>query len=55
LITSIKGKRSVTAAKDLISNGYEDVIIVEGGLQQWVLEGLPVKQEIASKCQTDAK
>jgi rhodanese-related sulfurtransferase len=49
VVMCLKGKRSATAAKYLISKGYEDVVIVEGGIQQWVLEGRPVKHEIASK------
>ncbi len=49
VIMCLKGKRSVTAAKYLIGNGYEDVVIVEGGLQQWILDGRPVKQEVALK------
>jgi rhodanese-related sulfurtransferase len=48
-IMCLKGKRSATAAKYLINNGYQDVVIVEGGLQQWVLDGRPVKRELTPK------
>jgi rhodanese-related sulfurtransferase len=44
VIICLKGKRAPTAAKYLIGQGYEDVVIVEGGIQQWVLEGRPVKR-----------
>ena len=49
VVMCLKGKRSVTAAKYLTSKGYEDVVIVEGGIQQWSLDGRPVKRENTSK------
>lgn len=48
-VMCLKGKRSLTAAKYLKSKGYKDVVIVEGGIQQWILEGRPVKREGAKK------
>jgi rhodanese-related sulfurtransferase len=47
-VMCLKGKRSVTAVRYLSGNGYNDVVLVEGGIQKWVLEGRPVKKEIAS-------
>jgi len=44
-VMCLKGKRSATAAKYLIGQGYNDVVVVEGGIQKWVLEGKPVKRE----------
>lgn len=44
VVICLKGKRAPTAVKYLIGQGYEDVVMVEGGIQQWVLEGRPVKQ-----------
>lgn len=49
VVMCLKGKRSATAVKYLIGQGYDDVVIVDGGLQKWTLEGRPVKQEVASK------
>jgi rhodanese-related sulfurtransferase len=43
-VLCLKGKRSPTAARYLIGLGFENVSVVEGGIQQWVLEGRPVKQ-----------
>ena len=47
-IMCLKGKRSETAARYLVGKGYMHVVVVEGGLQQWILEGRPVRQEVAS-------
>lgn len=47
-VMCLKGKRSVTAVRYLASNGYNDVVLVEGGIQKWIFEGRPVKQEVAS-------
>ena len=47
-VMCLKGKRSVTAVRYLSSNGYNDVVLVEGGIQKWVLEGRPVKKEVTS-------
>lgn len=44
-VMCLKGKRSATAAKYLIGQGYKDVVVVEGGIQKWVMEGKPVKRE----------
>ena len=43
-VLCLKGKRSPTAARYLIGQGFENVTVVEGGIQKWVLEGRPVKQ-----------
>ena len=47
-IMCLKGKRSETAARYLVGKGYMHVVVVEGGLQQWILEGRPAQQEVAS-------
>ena len=44
VIMCLKGKRAPTAVKYLIAQGYEDVVMVEGGVQRWVMEGRPVKR-----------
>ena len=43
-VMCLKGKRSPTAVRFLISQGFENVVMVEGGIQKWVLEGRPVQQ-----------
>ena len=43
-VLCLKGKRSPTAARFLIGKGFENVSIVEGGIQKWILDGRPVKQ-----------
>ena len=44
VVICLKGKRAPTAVKYLIGQGYEDVVMVEGGVQRWVMEGRPVKR-----------
>lgn len=44
VVICLKGRRSPTAVQYLIGQGYQDVVMVEGGVQQWVLEGRPVKR-----------
>ena len=44
VIICLKGKRAPTAVRYLVGEGYEDVVMVEGGIQQWVMEGRPVKR-----------
>jgi rhodanese-related sulfurtransferase len=44
VVICLKGNRAPTAVKYLIGQGFEDVVMVEGGIQQWVLEGRPVKR-----------
>ncbi len=46
IVMCLKGERAPTAARYLIGKGFKDVVIVDGGLQQWVLDGRPVKQAI---------
>lgn len=48
VVMCLKGKRSATAVKYLVSNGFNDVVIVDGGIQKWVLEGRPVSHEAES-------
>jgi rhodanese-related sulfurtransferase len=48
VVMCLKGTRSETAARYLIGQGYMHVFVVEGGLQQWILDGRPVQQEVAS-------
>lgn len=43
-VLCLKGKRSPTAARYLIGQGFENVVVVDGGIQKWILEGRPVKQ-----------
>jgi rhodanese-related sulfurtransferase len=44
VVMCLKGKRSPTAVKYLIGQGFTDVVMVNGGIQKWVLEGRPVKR-----------
>ena len=44
VVICLKGKRAPTAVKYLIGQGYEDVVMVEGGVQKWLMEGRPVKR-----------
>ncbi|MBW6511682.1 MAG: rhodanese-like domain-containing protein [Desulfuromonadaceae bacterium] len=44
VVICLKGKRSATAVKYLTGQGYTDVVMVRGGLQQWVLDGRRVKR-----------
>lgn len=44
VVICLKGKRSPTAVKYLVGQGFTDVVMVEGGMQKWVLEGRPVKR-----------
>jgi rhodanese-related sulfurtransferase len=43
-VICLKGNRSPTAARYLAGQGFENITVVEGGLQKWILEGRPVKQ-----------
>ena len=43
-IVCLKGKRSPTAARYLFGQGYQDIVVLEGGIQKWILEGRPVKK-----------
>jgi rhodanese-related sulfurtransferase len=44
-VICLKGKRSPTAVKYLIGQGFDNVVMVDGGIHKWVLEGRPVKKE----------
>jgi rhodanese-related sulfurtransferase len=46
VVICLKGQRAPTAARYLIGKGFKNVVVVDGGLQQWVLDGRPVKQAI---------
>jgi rhodanese-related sulfurtransferase len=43
VVVCLKGKRSPTAIRYLTAKGYKDLVSVDGGMQQWILEGKPVK------------
>lgn len=43
-VICLKGKRAPTAARYLVGLGFENIMVVEGGLQKWILEGRAVKQ-----------
>jgi len=43
IVICLKGKRSPTAIRYLSAKGFKNLISVKGGMQQWVLEGKPVK------------
>lgn len=49
IVMCLKGKRSSTAAKYLMGNGFDDVAILDGGIQKWILEGRPVIRESAAQ------
>jgi rhodanese-related sulfurtransferase len=44
VVLCLKGNRAPTAACYLTGKGFENVVAVDGGVQQWLLEGRPVKQ-----------
>ncbi len=44
VVICLKGKRAPTAVKYLTGQGYNDVVMVKGGVQKWVLDGRPVKR-----------
>ncbi|MDH3997329.1 MAG: rhodanese-like domain-containing protein [Desulfuromonadales bacterium] len=43
-VICLKGKRSPIAVKYLVSQGYKNVVMVDGGLQKWILEGRPIRK-----------
>ncbi len=43
VVVCLKGKRSPIAVRYLSARGYGKLFSVKGGVQQWVLEGKPVK------------
>lgn len=43
VVICLKGKRSPTAIRYLTAKGFKNLIQVDGGMQQWVLEGKPIK------------
>lgn len=46
IVLCLKGHRAPTAARYLIGKGFTDVKVVEGGVQMWVMDGRPVKQNM---------
>ena len=44
VLVSRVGSSSNTAAQFLLQNGYSDVAIVEGGMKEWEMEGLPIRE-----------
>lgn len=44
VVICLKGNRAPTVVRYLTGKGFENVVAVDGGMQQWVLEGRPVKQ-----------
>ncbi|PLX99291.1 MAG: hypothetical protein C0623_09435 [Desulfuromonas sp.] len=42
-VICLKGKRSPTAIRYLTAKGFTDLLSIKGGMQQWILEGKPVK------------
>lgn len=45
VVHCLKGKRSPTACRYLRGKGFERVVMLDGGIQKWVVEGRPVKRE----------
>ncbi len=43
ILMSRVGNKGMEAAYFLVQHGYEDVAIVDGGLDAWAEEGLPIK------------
>lgn len=43
ILLSRVGNKGKAAADFLLQHGYQDVAILDGGLDAWVQEGLPVK------------
>jgi rhodanese-related sulfurtransferase len=41
VIIDVNGKRSGIAASYLSGKGFKDVVLVQGGMQQWALDGQP--------------
>jgi rhodanese-related sulfurtransferase len=42
VVLDLNGRRSPLAARYLLSKGFSDVVKVNGGIRQWIQEGLPV-------------
>ena len=36
------GVRAATASADLTASGFKDVLVVDGGIEEWIRSGLPV-------------
>lgn len=37
------GKRATVAAEHLLANGYSEVIVIDGGIKDWINSGFEVK------------
>lgn len=46
IIICLKGQRAPIAARYLTGKGFSDVMVVEGGVQAWVLDGRAVKHNL---------
>lgn len=43
VVICLKGKRSPTAIRYLSAKGFKNLVSIDGGMQQWILEGKPIK------------
>lgn len=43
IVIDKNGKRAGLAGRYLTSKGYDDIVIVSGGMNQWIKSGLPTK------------
>lgn len=44
VVMCLKGKRAPTACRYLKSKGFDNVVMLDGGIQKWILEGRPVRR-----------
>ena len=44
IILDVNGKRSPITASYLAGKGYTDLVRLNGGMQQWAMDGMPVEQ-----------
>jgi rhodanese-related sulfurtransferase len=42
-VICLKGTRAPTIIRYLTAKGYKNLLLVEGGMQKWIMEGKPVK------------
>ncbi|MDO3378663.1 rhodanese-like domain-containing protein [Geoalkalibacter halelectricus] len=43
IIVDVNGQRGPTSGRFLSARGFSDVVFLNGGMQRWVVEGMPVK------------
>ncbi|SDM44266.1 Rhodanese-related sulfurtransferase [Geoalkalibacter ferrihydriticus] len=43
IIVDVNGQRGPTAGRFLTARGFSDVAFLNGGMQRWVVEGMPTK------------